>query len=996
MRLHVPNVSHPLRGEAVVPNSKYHAHRALILASLAAGTSRIRGLTDARHVQYTVRLLRGLGVDVEIVGDTFVVHGGRYRPRQDTVSAGSSGSTLYFMIGLASLAERPVTITGQKYFLRRPIGPLVQALTAMGVGLATTDGCPPVRVDARRPTGGDVHISGTLSQWISGLLLVAPFARNRTVIRVDGELNERPYLELTVAMMRRFGLRVEVADDWRRFTVEPGQTAVPTDVTLPPDIGSAAFGIAAASLHPSDILLRGMSLSSDGGLDHPEVHFLDVARQMGVPLEQESGGVRIRHDGSRLRPVTVDCRDIPDMLPVLSVMASFADGESVLRNVEHVRLKESDRVSAMLQLNALGGDLVLDGDHLRVRGVTHLEGGELSSFNDHRVLMALAVGASRGVGPSTLTYPNAYRISYPQYLEAMTDFGIPMRVRSGDTRGSRDAARPEPSTAPLPEWLRHWARERPANTALVDGREGGTAMTFAELDEHVDHAAALLLRLGVRPGERVAYQLPNRAEFVVLSLATLRIGAVCCPLMPIFAEREVGYALRRSRARVLFVPEEFRGRAHAIETAELLSSDTVAFDALEHVVVLPAGEGNAHLPAPATSTVHWYDWTRLMDESTVFPAALDRRAPTENMTAQLLFTSGTSGEPKGVLHRHDTLTRAAQMEITHLGLTGEDSVWIPSPLAHQTGFLYGMWLALVLGAPQLMQQVWDPDRALLLLDEHRGSFVQAATPFLADLVKAVERGGTAPERLRIFVATGAAVPRALAERASRVLGTAVCGAFGTTETCLGALAAPTDDPAQRWGTDGRALAGITLRVTDDEGRTLPAGAEGNFEISTPTVFEGYLDRPDDTAASFTADGWYRTGDRGIVDAAGFLRVTGRVKDVVNRGGEKVPVAEIEQLLHEHPAIEDVAVVAMPDARLGERACAFVVLADGMAVEFEEMQKYLEVHRVTKQYWPERLERLETLPRNPTGKIQKFLLRERAAALATPQDPDRAPDGSTDE
>ena len=230
------------------------------------------------------------------------------------------------------------------------------------------------------------------------------------------------------------------------------------------------------------------------------------------------------------------------------------------------------------------------------------------------------------------------------------------------------------------------------------------------------------------------------------------------------------------------------------------------------------------------------------------------------------------------------------------------------------------------------------------------------------------------------MATGAAVPRGLAERATRVLGTAVCGAFGTTETCLGALSAPTDEPVKVWGTDGRALDGIKLRITDENGRVQAANTEGNFEIHSPTYFEGYLDRPDLTAEAFTHDGWYKTGDLGIIDESGFIRITGRIKDVINRGGEKVPVAEIENLIYDHPSVDDVAVVAMPDERLGERACAFVVLKSGQSLGFDDMIKYLDDHQVAKYYWPERLQLIDVLPRNAAGKIQKFLLREQASQL----------------
>ncbi|KIF73731.1 3-phosphoshikimate 1-carboxyvinyltransferase [Streptomyces sp. 150FB] len=997
MHLLVKGIQHQVTGEVLVPNSKYHAHRALILASLADGVSRVHGLSDARHVQYTVQLLRGLGVKISTEGDTFVVHGlgGRYRPRRAAVSAGSSGTTLYFMIGLASLSDRPVTVTGQKYFRRRPVGPLLTALREMGVGLESADDCPPVQVQGSRPAGGHVRIAGTLSQWISGLILLAPFATGPTTIEVVGELNERSYLELTVAMMRQFGLQVTVSADWRRFDVTPDQEATATELTLPPDIGSAAFGIAAAALHPSDVLLRGMTRLEGGPADHPEFHFLDIARSMGVPMEldEKAGGVRIQQDAPLLKGVTVDCREVPDMLPILSTLGTFAYGESMFHNIAHTRLKESDRAAAMLQLNSMGGDLELVGDALRVRGVGGLVGARLSSFNDHRVLMSLAVASSRARGHSTLTYPNAYRISYPTFLDAMNTLGLPMSVensgpasgKGGARRLEKEVAKPEAAAGiTLPEWLRRRAAARPDDTAVVDVRpDRDEVVTWKQLSDRVDQAASLLLKLGVRPGENVAYQLPNRVEFVVLSLACLRLGAVCCPVIPFFREREVGFVLRRSRARVMVVADRYRSRRPAEELLTLSAEDRAA---LEQVIVLAEAGGSAELPAVPVGGPAVSDWEQALAATVTDRAALDACAPTADATAQLLFTSGTTGEPKGVKQPSRNLVRAVSMEVRHLGLGALDAVWVPSPLAHQTGFLYGMVLATVLGVPQILQSEWDAKRALQSLNEHGATFVQAATPFLSDLVKAVEDGGETPRNLRIFVATGATVPRGLAERAGRVLGADVCGAFGTTETCLGALSAPSDEPVQRWGSDGRALDGIELRITDEQGRTLPPGEEGNFELRSPTVFDGYLDRPELTAEVFTEDGWYRTGDLATIDAAGFLRITGRVKDVINRGGEKIPVAEVEQLLFAHPAVDDVAVVAMPDERLGERACAFVVLKDGAALGFGDMRRYLDEHQVAKQYWPERVEPVPVLPRNPVGKVQKFELRERARGLRPQNEP----------
>ncbi len=1012
MRLLVKEAPAPLVGELDVPCSKYHAHRALILASLAEGRSRIDGLSDAGHVRYTIQALRRLGTRIAVEGDCFVVEGGPYRPTTPEVSVGSSGTTLYFITGLVSLADAPVSVVGQRYFQRRPIKPLLEALSAMGVELDSPTGCPPIAVRPRRPSGGRVRISGTLSQWISGLLLLAPFATGPSLIEVEGELNERSYVDLTIRMMAAFGLEVEVADGGRRFAVEGGQTARPASVQLPPDVGAAAFGLAATALHPSDVLLRGLPARRAAEVDHPEAELLDIVAEMGLPLaaDEESGWARVRHDGCELSGVRVDCRSVPDMLPVLSVLGSFAGGTTVLDNIAHVRLKESDRVAAMLQLNRMGGRLEQLHDRLVVRGVDRLAGADLSSFNDHRVLMALAVAASRAEGESRLTYPRAYRISYPRFLEEMNGIGVPMSTESGRASrrppGSAGARAPSPAlgaTVPparrrrsaeempaasgrrggvhVVELARRAARRRPEEVAVVEvaseGR-GERAVTWGDLDRRADAVATMLASLGVAPGEAVAFQLPNWSELVVIALGVLRAGAVCCPLMPIYRRRELAFMLTRSGARVLFVAGRFRGRDHATEVGELVSSPEEV-PSLEHVVVVDAASPQSKVPAPGCR-VAWHDFEPELAAAlaSADAAVLAARLPGPHDLAQLLFTSGTTGEPKGVLQRADSLSRAAAMEVRHLGLGPSDVVFVPSPIAHQTGFLYGMWLAFTLGVPQVLQPVWDARAALDALSRHRCTFVQAATPFLADLVKAVDAGGAVPQALRVFVATGAAVPRGLAERATRALDVAVCGAWGTTETCLGTLSAPGDEPAKVWGTDGRALAGVRIRVTDDDGQVLAPGQEGNFEVKSGCLFEGYLGRPEWTASATTPDGWYRSGDLAVIDDAGFVRISGRVKDVINRGGEKVPVAEIEQLLHEHPAIEEVAVVAMPDERLGERACAFAVAPSGL--DFAEMQRHLDGRQVAKQYWPERLVVVDELPRNPIGKVQKFVLRDMARRI----------------
>jgi len=1017
-----------LVGDLDIPVSKYHAHRALVLASLAPGTSVITGLSSTRQVEWTTSVLRALGTDIRVENGAYVVTGGRYAASQTVergssgpdgvLNVGSSGTTLYFMTGLASLADKPITLTGMKYFRRRPIKALLDSLQQMGISLTSTNDCPPITVQPIRPTGGEVSIAGTLSQWLSGLLLVAPFATGDTTIHVTGgKLNEQPYVDLTIRMMRHFGLVVEHSDDWLTYTIRGNQTATPADYTIPPDIGSAAFGIAAAALHPSDVLLRGMTATRAADTDHPEAEFLDLAAEMGVPMEtdQATGFVRIRHDGIRLKAIDIDCKPIPDLLPILSAMATFADGTSRLHNVGHIRLKESDRVAAMLQLNRMGGRVEQSTDELRITGVDALNGAAMSSFNDHRVLMSLAVAATRAGGTSSLTYPRAYRISYPTFLEAMNSVGLDMAIgaplgeeQAEAANGQLDArdveaqlgAAAEPLV--LSEAVADAAAATPEDPAVIEvGNSHPVSLSWAEVKAEADRVSALLLELGVERGEAVAVQLPNWSEFVSIALGAMQIGAVVTPIMPVFGPRETTMVLARSHARVLFLPDYFRKRYPMVELLEVIDEAKAQKRRLdlEHVIVLRESSRHgtdgtvevAPIPdwavdAARASEWSWHYYDTALASVTVDSSLIASRSPRPDDYCQLLFTSGTTGEPKGVQQTYRSLGLATAMEVQHLSLGADDRIYAPSPLAHQTGFLYGMLLAWRLKVALVIQPVWDARLSLTqAFGEAKATFVQAATPFLTDLVALVENGSAAPESLRIFVATGAAVPRTLAQKATSVLGAAVLGAFGTTETCLGTLSAPGDRPEDAWGTDGRPLPGIRIRIVDDNGNEVPPGTEGNYELHSPTVFGGYLERPDLTADVFTPDGWYRTGDLAVTDEAGFLHITGRVKDVINRGGEKIPVVEIENLLYQHPLVTDVAIVGMPDERLGERACAFVVAAQSDSrLGFAQMQDYLARAGVSKYYWPERLEFIDALPRNPIGKIQKNILRERAATLVASQ------------
>jgi 3-phosphoshikimate 1-carboxyvinyltransferase len=437
-RLKVLPTEQEVFGTIPVPPSKYHLHRALILGAMAEGVTRIHGRSQARHIGDTLRALHDLGVRVSRTEDGYAVHGGPWHPRTGRVRVGSSGSTLQFLLGLGCRSDgEPVTYDGIEALRRRPIGPLLDGLNAIGIETEAQARRLPVTVTPGQPAGGSVRMQGTLSQWISGLLMAAPLAREQTTVEILDPYNERTYIALTVSFLRAFGIEVTSDDGFRVWRVPPNQTYRATEVHLDADLSSAAFPLVYACLHHGLVQLTHVT----GASNHPEGRILDVLRTMGAPMEVDERGRRIlvRNTGQRLRASDIDMQDMPDLIPILSVCASLAQGRTILRNIGPGRFKESNRVKAMLQLRKMGARIEEVDDTLVIDGVERLVGADVSSYNDHRVLMAFAVAASRASGATRITFPNAYRISYPEFRDHMATLGLHTEIESSSpSRASRE------------------------------------------------------------------------------------------------------------------------------------------------------------------------------------------------------------------------------------------------------------------------------------------------------------------------------------------------------------------------------------------------------------------------------------------------------------------------------------------------------------------------------------------------------------------------------
>jgi cyclohexanecarboxylate-CoA ligase len=502
--------------------------------------------------------------------------------------------------------------------------------------------------------------------------------------------------------------------------------------------------------------------------------------------------------------------------------------------------------------------------------------------------------------------------------------------------------------------------DKPALAALRVEDGSLRRFTYRELAATADRIAVGLARLGIGRNDVVACQLPNGWQFTALYLACSRIGAVLNPLMTIFRERELSFMLAHGRARAMVAPKRFRG----FDYAQMLAGLRPALPDLEHLLIV-GGEGPESFEARLTEPA----WEREPDAARILGAS----RPGPDDVTQLIYTSGTTGEPKGVMHSANTLLSNILPYAARMRLSADDVVLMASPMAHQTGFMYGLVMPVVLGARAVLQDLWDPARAVALIREEGATFTMASTPFLTDLAKAVAESPGGVPSLRTFLCAGAPIPGPLVERARASLGAKIVSAWGMTENGAVTTTLLEDEDERPVNTDGCPLPGMEVRALDLEGKPVPAGAEGRLMVRGCSNFGGYLKRPQWNATD--AEGWFDTGDMARIDARGYIRICGRSKDVIIRGGENIPVIEVESLLYRHPAVASVAVVAYPDERLGERACAFVTLRPGMQFSFADMRAFLEAQKIARQYIPERLEVRDALPATPSGKIQKFKLRE---------------------
>lgn len=495
------------------------------------------------------------------------------------------------------------------------------------------------------------------------------------------------------------------------------------------------------------------------------------------------------------------------------------------------------------------------------------------------------------------------------------------------------------------------ASEDPSGLAIV---EGARRITNAEVYADVRRLAGGLRSLGVERGDVVTLEVPNWWETNVLIHAVLRVGAVVNPVVPIYRDRELEFIVGQARPQVLLVPHRFRGFDYVAMCERILGD-------VDHaptvVVVRPEG------PLPDG----YLSFDELLELGE--PDDADRGRVAD--IALLLYTSGTTADPKGVLHDHRTLHHENTSIVDLFRLDGDSTAFMGSPVTHITGFLYGALLPPLLGATVALLDIWDASVARDLIDRERCRFTVGATPFLAGLTSQYESDpGECP--MTAFACGGADVPPDLVRRARDVLDAVVVRVYGSSEFPTVSCTGPEGSIHIAAETDGPPIGQIVCRIADPDDTGV-----GELEARGPERFLGYLD-PSLNAEAFTGDGWFRTGDLAAIGPGGAITIHGRKKDIIIRGGENISVREVEEVLLDHPGVSDVAIVAMPDQRMGERACAFVVAAAGSEPTLPLLAAYLERRGLARQKFPERVEIVSELPRTASGKIQKFVLREIAA------------------
>jgi len=510
------------------------------------------------------------------------------------------------------------------------------------------------------------------------------------------------------------------------------------------------------------------------------------------------------------------------------------------------------------------------------------------------------------------------------------------------------------------DYLDENIKKYPNKIAIVDPK--GRRVTYKELGRMVNRIALGFLKMGIKKGDIISVQLPNWIEFEYTYFALSKIGAIMNPLAATYRQNEVYYILKFSESKAVIITDEFRH----FNYLKMMEEVKPKLPSLQHIFVIGESIPSGMLSFSEFTARCWEDECELK--------TLEQNKPNANDILVLMYTSGTEAEPKGVLHTHNTIIFGEKSFAQALEISAEDTCFMASPISHASGFAHGVNLPMIVGGKTVLLDIWDPEDALKLIEKEKCTFSMGATPFVRMILDCPNLHKYDISSMRCYLCGGAPIPREMVTESSKI-GLKVLAVYGLTESIPHTVNRLNDPPEKIYGTDGKPCPGIEVKIVDDNLKELPIGETGEEASRGPNICVGYFKQPEINKKSFDEEGWFYSGDLCRMDKDGYIIVEGRKKDIIIRGGQNISVKEIEDLLYNHHKIGNVAIVAMPDRRMGEKACAFVIPKAGESITLEEVVSFLSEKKVAKFKLPERIEVVGEFPTTPSGKIQKYLLRK---------------------
>lgn len=498
----------------------------------------------------------------------------------------------------------------------------------------------------------------------------------------------------------------------------------------------------------------------------------------------------------------------------------------------------------------------------------------------------------------------------------------------------------------------------------------GCRLTFAQVDRKANALAMFMKERGIKAGDVVSLQCTPRCEFIIIVIACLKLGAVIVPIRMRTGAAEWIQLMERVHSKLHFSVSEYHNKCFY----DFIVRTSKEMDTPLHTVFIGKKRGSRRYS-------YFDDIVNLKEdnECTEEKANMETPEVDANDVAAIIFTSGTTTGSKGVLLTHNNIISSERIFNDTLHLCSDDIIFMPAPLSHATGFHHGIISTILSGGKLVMMENYEERRALSIMEEERCTYSMGATPFVYDYVKLMDEGCPKPSSLKYYICGGAPVPFELTRSAWLRHKLIVCECYGSTESVPHVIVPPELAVEMEGKWSGRVMDGIEMRIVDEKGNDVAPGEVGEELSRGPNVFVGYLDDPKTTAEVLDEDGWYHSGDLCYGDGKGHIKICGRKKDIIVRGGENLNINEIEEGMHGCPGIRKAGVIGMKDARLGERVCAFVVRDDsGIVPTVHSVASYLESKKVSKWLWPERIEFIAELPYTDSGKLKRHELEKELA------------------